>query len=110
MFALTNHWGGGGGGDEFEIEIEGTAWVVCSSAHIDDWLECACCICCEYAAFRLRSTGEARYEARYEAREARSEARGEATDDLSITFLLRLYIRGWPSVLGSCISSASIIK
>ena len=55
--------------------------------------------CCEYAAFQLRSAGEARYE-----------ARGEATDDLLIKFLLRLYIRGWPSVLGICISSASIIK
>ena len=62
--------------------------------------------CCEYAAFRLRSTGKTRYEAIYEAR---SEARGEATDDLSIMFLLRLYMtRLVLHFLGSKLSSASI--
>ena len=62
--------------------------------------------CCEYAAFRLRPTGKARYEARYEAR---SEARGKATDDLSIMFLLRLYMtRLVLHFLGSKLSSASI--
>jgi hypothetical protein len=58
--------------------------------------------CCEYAAFRLRPTGKTRYE-------ARSEARGKTTDDLSIMFLLRLYMtRLVLHFLGSKLSSASI--